>query len=67
MSICIECPYEHIWEAAYGEILDCHNEPENANDCYTMAVAKSVMIVGHFSKKLSFTLSLFARRGGIIG
>ena len=56
----------HIWEAAVGEVLDCHREPDNANDCYAMAVVKSDTIVGHLSRKLSHILSLFARRGGVI-
>ena len=24
--------YVHIWEAAFGEVLDCRREPDNAND-----------------------------------
>ena len=57
--------YEHKWEAAVGELLDCHREPDHANSCYAMAVVKSETIVGNLPKKLSRILSLFARRGGV--
>ena len=33
--------YAHIWETAVGEGLDCHREPDNANDRYATAAVKS--------------------------
>ena len=58
--------YKEVWEAAIGEVLECHREPTNATDRYAVAVTKAATIIGHLPRKLSKVCSLFLRRGGSI-
>ena len=36
--------YEEVWEAAIGEVFECHREPTNATDRYAVAVTKAATI-----------------------
>ena len=39
--------YKNIWEAAFGECLQCQRERTNAHDPYAAAVVKDDNVVGH--------------------
>ena len=58
--------YKEVWEAAIGEVLECHREPTNATDRYAVAVTKAATVIGRLPRKLSKVCSLFLRRGGSI-
>ena len=58
--------YQHIWDGAVGETLQCHRKDGNVHNPYAVSVKKGSTIVGHAPKKLSCLCSLFLRRGGNI-
>ena len=45
--------YKAIWEAAFGEELECEGERGNGEDRYAVAVVKDEAVVGHVSQKIS--------------
>ena len=38
--------YKEVWDAAIGEVLECHREPTKATDRYAVAVTKAATISG---------------------
>ena len=59
--------YKGIWDAKFGEQLECQRETGNPHDIFAVAVLKSgTGVVGHIPKKISSICSLFLRRGGAI-
>ena len=58
--------YKDIWDAVIGEELLCERQPDNRSDCYTVAVKKDGIIIGHLPRKISRACSLFLRRGSEI-
>ena len=34
--------YKEVWEAAIGEVLECHREPTNATERYVVAAKKTL-------------------------
>ena len=51
--------YQNDWNPALGEVLQCSREVRNAHDPYAVKVIKAGNTVGHLSKKISSTRSLF--------
>ena len=47
------CGDVDVWEAAIGEEVDCHCEPNSETDHYVVTVVKIGTVVGHSLKKLS--------------
>ena len=47
--------YKAVWTASVGEPLICEREPENASDCYAVAVKKEGTIIGHLATSKAFT------------
>ena len=45
--------YRSIWEAAFGEVLQCQRERTNRHDPYAVAVVKDGNVIGHVPRKLS--------------
>ena len=45
--------YKAIWEAAFGEELECGRERGNREDRYAVAVVKDEVVVGHVPQKIS--------------
>ena len=58
--------YQEVWTAAVGEELVCEREPHNSHHCYSVALKRMEIIIGHLPRKLSKQCSLFLRRGGSI-
>ena len=58
--------YKDIWNAVFGEELQCQREIGNSSDLYAVAVVKDSTIVGHLPRKISRICTLFMRRGGAI-
>jgi len=58
--------YKDIWEASYGEVLNCVRETENSFDPFAVSIIKDGEIVGHVPTKISATCSLFLRFHGTI-
>ena len=58
--------YRSIWEAAFGEVLQCQRERTNRHDPYAVAVVKDINVVGHVPRKLSAICAIFLQRGGRI-
>ena len=58
--------YKDIWEAEFGERLECQREIGNPHDIFAVAVMKAEVVVGHIPMKISSICSLFIRRGGAI-
>ena len=57
--------YKEIWDAKFGEQLECQRETGNPHDIFAVAVLKSgTGVVGHIPKKMSSICSLFLRCGG---
>ena len=53
-----------MWDAKFGEQLECQRETGNPHDIFAVAVLKSCTgVVGHISKEISIC-SLFLRHGG---
>lgn len=51
--------YKNIWEAAFGECLQCQRERSNGHDPYAVAVVKDDNVVGHVPRKLSAICAMF--------
>ena len=53
--------YKSIWEAAFGEVLQCQRERSNRHDpySYTVAVVKDGNVVGYVPRKLSAICAMF--------
>ena len=58
--------YRSIWEAAFGEVLQCQRERANSHDPHAVAVVKDGNVVGHVPRKLSAICAMFLHRGGSI-
>ena len=58
--------YREVWNAVYGEELQCVREPTNAADRYAIAVTREGTVVGHLPHKISRLCVLFMKRRGTI-
>ena len=47
-----------------GDLLNCERESGNPNDLYEVAIKNGASVIGHASRKLSATFSLFLCLGG---
>ena len=56
--------YQHIWDGAVGETLQCHREDGNVHDPYAVSVKKGSTIVGHAPK--SFHACVHCFYGGVV-
>ena len=43
--------YQHVWDAAVGETLQCHRKDGNVHNPYAVSIKKASTIVGHVPKK----------------
>ena len=58
--------YQDIWMLTTGEHISCQMEDSNAFGPYTVAIRKSVSVIGHVSGKISAAYSLFVQKGGTL-
>ena len=58
--------YKNVWDAVIGEELQCERELDNESYRYAVAVKKDGTIIGHLPQAISWTCSLFLRRGNSI-
>ena len=58
--------YRNIWEAAFGEVLQCQRERTNRHDPYAVAVVKDGNVVGYVPRKLSAICAIILQRCGRI-
>ena len=58
--------YQDIWMPTTGEHLSCQMEDSNAFDPYTVAIRKSVNVIGHVPGKISAAYSVFVQKGGTL-
>ena len=49
----------HVWDAVYGEELQCVYEPTNAANHYAIAVAREGTVMGHLPSKIWCICALF--------
>jgi hypothetical protein len=58
--------YQAIWQPVVGEILFCHEEPDNQVDKNGVSVQKNDIVVVHVRQENAFVCKFFMQRGGSI-